>query len=68
MGYWKCKECGGKNFYETISGGSQTSVFNKEGECIECYYQELDYDEVCCQHCDNNGTCIQDIAEWVEEE
>lgn len=64
---WKCKKCGGTEFYETISGGYQFSKFDKDGNCTECYDQNLDYDEVCCHKCDNTGTCIQDIAEWKEK-
>lgn len=65
---WKCKKCGGTDFYETISGGIQGSVFGKDGDCIEIYDQDLDYDEVCCHKCDNAGSEIQDIAEWIEKE
>ena len=65
---WKCKKCGGITFTETISGGIQGSIFDKEGDCISVYDQDLDYDEVYCSECDNTGKCIQDIAEWVEGE
>ncbi len=65
---WICKKCGGKHFTETIAGGIQGSVFDKWGDCIEVYDQDLDYEEVYCSNCDNTGNCIQDIAEWKEEE
>lgn len=64
---WKCKRCGGTDFYETISGGIQGSVFGEDGTCIEVYDQDLDYEEVCCHNCDNSGSEIQDIAEWEED-
>lgn len=64
---WICKRCGGTKFTETISGGYQTSIFNKEGECIEAYDQNLDFDEVMCNCCDNTGNTIQDIAFWEED-
>lgn len=68
MGKWVCKKCGGTDFYETIVGGLQGSVFDKEGNCIEIYDQDIDYEDVCCSKCDNSGSCIQDIAEWIEGE
>lgn len=45
----------------------QGSVFDKEGNCIEIYDQDIDYEEVCCQKCDNSGSCIQDIADWRDD-
>ena len=35
MGYWRCDKCGGTDFTETISGGRQGSVFDKNGNCIQ---------------------------------
>lgn len=67
MNMWKCRFCGGTEFYETVDGGSQRSVFDKEGYCIEVYDQELEYEGVCCCKCDNSGYSIQNIAEWEEE-
>lgn len=63
---WKCRFCGGTEFYETVDGGRQISLFDKEGNCVEVYEQELEYDEVCCCDCDNSGYSIEDIAEWEE--
>lgn len=61
---WKCKKCGGTNFTETISGGSQSTIFDKEGNPKEVFDQDLEYDEVMCDRCDNTGESIQDIATW----
>ncbi|WP_338950844.1 hypothetical protein KSU02_08895 [Fusobacterium nucleatum] len=65
---WKCKKCRGTTFQEQILGGYQTSFFDKNGDVEEIQDQDLDYGDVSCCNCGNNGDFIQDIADWEEED
>ncbi|BEO91137.1 hypothetical protein FNSP4_09440 [Fusobacterium nucleatum] len=65
---WKCKECGGTDFIENICGGNQHSKFDKNGNCIEIFDQDIEYQDVECANCGNTGEVIQNIADWEEED
>ena len=68
-GKWICNQCGKEidYFEEYISGGSQMTKFNQDGESIEVYDQEIEYEpEIGCPHCGNTGKLI-DVATWKEE-
>ena len=68
MKIWKCKVCGGTQFNENIIGGSQNSTFDESGSCVDYIDQDLDFEDVYCCDCESIGNCIQDIADWVEED
>lgn len=56
---WKCKNCGEVWFHqEKIIDG-----MNKDGEIEE--YTDGD---IVCGSCGERGYCIEDIAEWVEDD
>ena len=56
---WKCKNCGNiEGFIKIVD-----VEFDKEGNEIDDF--ELGYE---CTSCRDFGSCIQEIAEWVEEE
>ena len=65
---WRCKVCGGTSFTEVITGGSQSSTFDENGNCIEHFDQDLEFGGVYCENCDNTGDYIEDIAEYRTEE
>ena len=68
MKVWKCKACGHTEFIEKIIGGLQNSTFDESGSCTDYIDQELDFGDVYCGNCDSTGACIQDIANYEEEE
>lgn len=63
---WKCKECGGTDFIEEISGGSQKSVFDKNGDIEEVYDQDIEYSDLYCSKCNKSGKSIEKIAVWED--
>ena len=65
---WKCKKCGCLNFRIGI-GGYVDVDFNKYGEeeIYETTLEIINKECVECCRCENNGNCIQDIADWEEE-
>lgn len=74
MGYWKCKECGGK-IRVTYSRVVNTDYNidkngNPIGKCLRKLEGEIDAENFFCQKCgkwlDSYGVSLEDIAEWEE--
>lgn len=75
MGYWKCKECGGK--IRITIARSYNEDFNVDengdstGKCLKKYVGEIISLHYFCQKCgvyeSDEDVKISDIAEWVKE-
>lgn len=63
---WICKKCGGTDFIEEISGGSQISVFDKNGDVEAIYDQDIEYSYLYCSECNKSGKSIEEIAVWED--
>jgi hypothetical protein len=64
MGYWKCKECGGR--VHAYYGG--TVDLGKNGYMIESTERDKSIDLYVCENNCDTGHNLDDIADWVEED
>ena len=65
---WECKKCGDSSFGRDILKGFVVEDFYKDGELKENEIVDIDYGNLKCYSCSNEGTNIKDIAEWCSEE
>lgn len=71
---WKCKECGGEIHAIVTLSISKTFTLSKNGGLKKCLTRKPSEETTginyFCDKCNNyweNGTQLEDIAEWVKD-
>lgn len=67
MGYWKCKNCNNKYFYDVTTIETKKTEFDKDGNIENTYCGgTIEIIKVKCRKCGNEGKTLKEVANWEE--